>query len=339
MTPSTCLKVSLWLSLCAAAVTAHGQGSSSPVIGYYKFNVPPGRSIWVCGLVTKTDFQGLATSVSSSPTTSTITTSGANWPGFSNHYVEILDGSWAGLALDILSSTATTVTVDGNLGSGAGGFNVPQNVKFAIRAHATLGKIFKGSNGGLSPFEDEINLFYDNGSTKRFYYDDSVAGGQILDAVTFANKDNERVYPGQGMLFVTSGPRTLTFGGGEVSYVKQTPTKVPLYGGRANLVGPINPIVATSPLVSTTANERAPLGSASFGLTTSGLSEFEDEISPYGLVGGVFSRQGIFYYDGFNSIVDLNGSPTSLNVPFGTGLVIKPAGDRYYTQPGVAVSN
>ena len=103
--------------------------------------------------------------------------------------------------------------------------------------------------------------------------------------------------------------------------------------------GPINPIVAISPLVATTPHDRAPLGSSPFGATTPGLGEFEDEIAPHGLVGGVFSRQGIFYYDGFNSIVDLNGSPTSLNVPFGTGLVIKPAGDRYYTQPGVAVSN
>jgi hypothetical protein len=336
MTLSSTLRAILWLALGIAAIPAHGQGPSSPVIGYYKFNVPAGRSIWVSGLITKTDFQGAATSVVSTPTTSTINRTGVTWPSFPNHYVEILEGTHTGLVLDILSSTATSVTVDGNLG--AGGFNVPQTVKFAIRAHATLGKIFR-NGAGLVAFEDEIVLFYDNGQKKRFYYDDSVANGRIVDADTFVNKDNERVYPGQGMLFVAGGARTLTFGGGDVSYVKQTPTKVPLYGGRTNLVGPINPIVAASPLVTTAVNERAPIGSASIGLITSGLVDFEDEISPYALTGGVFTRQGIFYYDGGGSIVDINGTPTALNVPYGTGFVVKPSGDRYYTQPGVAVAN
>jgi len=322
-----------------SALPAYSQGSSSPVIGYYKFNVPPGPSIWVSGFVTKTDFQGAASSVTSGPATSTINRTGAAWTGFPNHYVEILEGSWAGLVLDIVSSTATSVTVEGNLGV-APGFSLPQTIKFAIRAHATLGKIFK-SGVGLSAFEDEINLFYEDGSRKKFYFDDSVPGGQIVaDDANSTNRDNEKVYPGQGMLFVTGGPRTLSFGGGEVSYVKQTATKVPLFGGQVNLVGLINPVVAAAPLVSTTATERAPINSPTLGLVSSSLSEYEDEISPYNLVGGVFSRQGIFYYaSDVNTIVDLNGTPVNVDVPFGTGFVLRPAGDRYYTQPGVVVAN
>ena len=37
--------------------------SSTPVIGFYKFDVPSGTSTWSCALVTKKDFQGAASSI------------------------------------------------------------------------------------------------------------------------------------------------------------------------------------------------------------------------------------------------------------------------------------
>jgi hypothetical protein len=118
------------------------------------------------------------------------------------------------------------LTVDGNLG--AGGFDVAQNVKYAIRKHTTLGSIFKDGASGLSPFEDWITLFYDDGSKKSFYYDDTAPGHIAADDLS-TNRDDEKVYPGQGMLLNTSGTRQLTFGGNDVAYVKDTQTKVPLY--------------------------------------------------------------------------------------------------------------
>jgi hypothetical protein len=180
---------------------------------------------------------------------------------------------------------------------------------------------------------------YDTGTSKKFYYDDTAAG-QIVASDFTTNRDNEIVYPGQGMLLNCSGARTLTFGGGEVSYVKDTPTKVPLYAGKVNYIGQMNPVVALNPLGTAATNERTGIATAAYGLADSNLNEYDDLISVYGRTGGVFSKLGSFYYDlGADTIVDTNGVPTSLNVPHGIAVTIKPTGDRYYTQPPVVIGN
>lgn len=334
---STTLNAGLWLVLCAAATSAFGQGSSSPVIGYYKFQAPTGVSLWTCALTTKKDFQGQSTSVTAAAT-STINQTGANWtPGaFNLHFVEVVEGPWAGLVLDVISNTASTVVVDGNLG--AAGFNLGQNFKYAIRKHTTLGSIFR-NGAGLNPFDDSITLLYDNGTSKKFYFDDTPPG-QIVASDFTTNRDNEIVYPGQGMLLNCSGARTLTFGGGEVSYVKDTPTKIPLYAGKVNFIGQMNPVVALNPLGTPAVNERTAIASASYGLADSGLNEYDDLINVYGQTNGVFTKLGSFFYDlGADTIVDTNGNPTGTNVPHGVAITIKPTGDRYYTQPPVAIGN
>jgi hypothetical protein len=324
-------------ALLPASAPAQGTSSATPVIGYYKFNVPTGSSLWVSGFVTKKDFQGQATSVAGGATSS-ITQTGANWTAgaFNLHYVEILDGPWAGLVLDVVGNSSSSVTVDGNLG--AGGFNVAQNVRYCIRRHATLGTIFAGG-AGLTAFEDSVKLFYDDGSGRSFYYDDTPPGQIVADDFT-TPKNDEKVYPGQGMLITAGGPRQLTFGGNEVSYVKDSVTKVPLYGSKTNLVGRINPVVAATPLgTGLAAIESSPVGSAAMGLIDSGLVEYEDEILHFGLNGTQFTRLGIYYYDATqDTIVDGGGTPVTANIPHGSALVLKPSGDRYYTQPAVPVN-
>ncbi|MFN0130165.1 MAG: hypothetical protein ACKV19_26160 [Verrucomicrobiales bacterium] len=337
MSIATCFRASLCLALGVMALPVFGQGTASQVIGYYRFNAPAGVSLWTCALTTKKEFQGQSTSVTAGAL-STISQSGAGWtPGaFNLHYVEIVEGSWAGLVLDITQNTATTVQVEGNLG--AAGFNLGQNVKYAIRKHATLGSIFRGG-AGLRAFSDSVTLLYDNGTRKSFFYDDTPPGHIVAqDFVTIS--DNEIVYPAQGILLNCNGPRTLTFGGGEVTHVKDTPTKVPLYAGKVNFVGQMNPVVALSPLTSTTIDERSGLGSPALGLADSALTEYADLITLYGRTNGVFSQLGLFYYDlGADTIVTTSGVPTNLTVPHGVAFTIKPTGNRYYTQPPVSIGN
>lgn len=322
----------------SSSAAAQATSSNTPTIGYYKFNTPTGPSLWTSGFVTAKAFQGQATSVTGGAS-STINQTGAGWtPGaFNLHYVEILDGAQAGLILDILGNSATSLTVDGE--AGASGFNLAQNVKYAVRKHATLGAIFKGG-AGLSPFEDSITLFYDDGAKRSFYYDDTAPGHIVADDLSTI-KDDEIVYPGQGMLLNTLGTRQLTFGGNDVSYVKESPTKVPLYGGKINLAGVLNPVVAATPLGTVAANEATPVNSPAYGLVDSGLSEFEDEISHFGLnQQGNFTRLGLYYYDATaDTIVDSNFAPVTAPIPNGTALLLKPTGNRYFTQPGVTVGN
>lgn len=312
--------------------------SSTPVIGYYKVSVPAGKSLWNCAFVTKKDFQGAATTVVPGGTTTVITQTGAGWTNNqfqtsavpateSSHFVEILSGPLAGTVADIVSNNATTVTVEGNGNIGN------SSVTYCIRKHTTVGSIFK--TVGLAPGEDEVTLYNDQGVASRFLYDDTPGSEQMIDAVDFVtNKDNVVVYPGQGFIITVGVSKTLTFGGNEVSYVKTGVTKIPVYGGKLNLVGLYDPVAATAPYTSAAANERH--GIDTIGLQSSGFLPVEDEFSLYGLVGGTFTRTGLFYYDdtppGF--IVDsVNFNPQTTPVPNGTAFIIKPVTNKIYTQP------
>jgi hypothetical protein len=330
------LACALGLALGSLLTSPRAQAQSqADIIGFYRFQAPAGVSLWTCALTTKKQFQGIPTGVTPG-FTSTITRTGAGWApnAFLLHYVEIVDGPWAGLVLDIVSNTATTLTVQGDIGQT--GFNLGATFTFAIRKHATLGTIFH-RGAGLNAFDDSITLLYDNGSRKKFYYDDT-APGHIVGEDFTTIQDTEIVYPGQGMLLNCSGVRSLTFGEGEVRYIKDTPTKIPLYAGKVNFVGLMNPVVAPDPLGTISAGERSSLGSVALGLVNSNLSEYDDLISLYGRKDGIFSSLGLFYYDqAAGAIVDTDGVPASISIPHGTAFTIKPTGNGYYTQPAVVV--
>lgn len=321
-----------------AQIAGAQTSSSTPVIGYYKFAVPTGKSIWSCAFVTKKDFQGAATSVAGGANT-VITQTGAGWTvnqfqtsatpaTASSHYVEILSGPSTGTIADIVSNTATTVTIEGNWGNTA--------FTYAIRKHATLGTVFK--TAGLSPFEDEILIFNDLGQSSRYQFDDTPGAEHIVDAVDQVTiKDNVVLYPGQGFVLTIGPAKTLTFGGNEVSYVKTGVTRIPLYQGIPNLVGLMDPLVASAPLTATAANERHTLGTV--GLIESGLAPFEDEIALFGISGGSYTRTGLFYYDDTNVPGDIVDSTTFANanntqIANGTGFLVKPlSAPRIYVQP------
>ncbi|MBP7949524.1 MAG: hypothetical protein KA004_07695 [Verrucomicrobiales bacterium] len=368
------------LSLAAAALAALGtnaaaQTSTTPTIGFYKFNVPASKSIWVCGFVQKTDFQGQATSSSVSGTDLTVNQTGAGWginqfntstaPDPYSHHVEILDdgtAAHAGMILNVVSNAADSLVAKVPAGFVAG----PNPLKYLVRRHNTLGSIFKGGAGtvdgtdsdGMVEFEDTVTLMYANGTSKDFYYDSaSVAGGQIVADDQSTNRDGEVVLPGQGMVVTAGGTRVFTFGGGDVSYVKTTPTQVVLNPGVFNLFGQVNPLVGLTSVTSPgtlTGIEKSPLGN--FGLQSAGLAPYEEEIKLFGINGGVFTNTGIYYYgDDVNAIVDASGTdvgsaftdppantipnPNLVAVPNGTGLVIKPnAGPaKVTTIPSVVV--
>jgi len=378
------MRNSAFLNLCLAAAAlpllgsgAIAQTSTTPTIGFYKFNVPAGKSIWVCGFVQKTDFQSQATGVAVAGTDLTINQADATW-GINQfntstnpahpytHHVEILDdgnASHVGMILDVVSNSLNSVIAKVPAGFVAG----PNPLKYLVRRHNTLGSIFKGGAGtvdgtdtdGMVEFEDTVTLMYANGASKDFYYDSgTVAGGQIVADDQSTNRDAEVVRPGQGMVITAGGVRLFTFGGGDVSYVKTTPTQVVLSPNVYNLFGQINPLVGLNPLTapgSLAANEKTPLGN--FGLQAAGLSPYEEEIKLFGIQGGVFTNTGIFYYgDDVNAIVTADGTdvgspylnpptntipnPNLVTVPNGNGLVFKPnaGAPKITTIPSVIVS-
>ncbi len=294
----TTMKKACFLTLIAAEaltpMTSRGQ-SAGPVIGYYRVDVPAGQSAWVCGLVTMTEFQAQATSVApgvplaDGTPTSVITQSAANWSApFPLHYVEILSaGAAQGAVLDIVGSTATTVRVRGAISG---------TPVFCIRKHATLATIFKGL-GGMVDFQDSLTLYNSDNSLSSYF---PAGGGNWVAEDFFTPANDTVIYPGQGFILSSTPDTVITIGGGEVAYVKSGPTQVPVYRGQTNVVGPITPLVATSPadplygLTSTSTVAGGNLTLGSLGLTNSGLEEFVDSITLF-LQGGELNPSGSYY--------------------------------------------
>lgn len=288
---------------------ASAQSSSTPVIGYYKFDVPAGSSIWTCGFVTKKDFQG-AMSSKVDGAQSVITQTGATFGSLTNHYVEILSGPNTGLIVDVVSNTATTVTVDGDLSA------VASTATYCIRKHNTLGSIFS-SGGGLAAGSDTVALIGEAGTSVYSYNGFNWEDADLNDA------SDVKIYPGQGFIIGASAPATVTFGGNEVSYVKTGPTMISLYAGVPNLIGLVNPLVGSAP-----ADENL-LGTYSF---VSSLVAGVDTVD-LRLSNGLLTSVGVFSSNGFNmEDGDLNDA-SSVPVRNGAGLIVGTGADGVYVAP------
>ena len=328
--------------LLACLTGTHAQTtltSSTPVIGFYKQTISQGNNPLVCGLVTKKLFQGAMTSHTPGTSNSVISQSGGAWTANqfqttanpstdSSHYIEILSGVHTGLALDIVSNTSNTLTVEGNTSalpanpvSGLAG-----SESYCIRKHATLGEILP-RGGGLN-ISDTVTLYNSNNTATLVSW-----GGTIWeDAFSGDDRSTLPIYPGQGFVVnhISNTPVTLTVGGGTVSYVKSGVTKVPLYVSSnpsrslRNMVGAINPLVSDSPGTDTT-----PLGS--FGLTAGLLSSDVIQLTP---ANGPFSASSSYGVEG-NTIVDnfTGDDVTTAPVRNGTAIRIRTSGDRVLTIP------
>jgi hypothetical protein len=303
------------------AQVANAQSSSTPVIGYYKFDAPAGTSVWVSGFVTKKDFQGAMSSITGS---STINQTGASFSALDLHYVEILSGPNAGMILDIVSYNATSVTVDGDLG--AGGLNLVGTETYCIRRHATLGSIFQ-NGAGVTEFEDLIAIQNSDGTQTSAYWDLT----NWINSDSGAIADDVIVYPAQGMMLITTGARVVTFGGGAVSYIKNGPTKVPLYVAGVNYIGTINPLVntATPTVIDSTTT-------ANYGLLS--LEPFSDLAVTYARDGSFASLKS-YFSDGTN-IFDIDSNPGDADTIFnGSAIEVVPAADSVITLPQSFTSN
>lgn len=317
-----------------AQIAGAQTSSSTPVIGYYKQTINPGNNPVVCGFTTKKDFQGAMTSNTPGTPNSDINQTGAGWTinqfqtagggGNSSHFVEILSGPNAGLILDIVSNTAASVTVEGNITGLVGGTDT-----YCIRKHVTLGSLLAGG-GGLSAGGDSVIIVNSDASASEYVYN----GGNWEDVGTLDDGTNKVIYPGQGFIIRRGGntQATITVGGNEVSYVKSGPTKVPLFHKQGNqimrnYVGAVNPLVSDSG-----ATDVVPLGN--FGLVA-GLNPGSDSVDVFSLTGN-FQTLATYVSNGGN-LEDVGSLDDGTNVPIRNGSafrVIVPGNtDRLITLP------
>jgi hypothetical protein len=240
--------------LSAALLLAQqGRGQTSVAtnpVGYNMFSLPAGNSVRVNTFVQPTAYEGTAASYTSG-STSVVTLSGddsaltsaaydetTSGPAY---YMEVLStGSAQGLIVDVISNTASTITVNANLST----YAVSGTTSFCIRPHTTLSSLFPATTTALTPYVDSIKLFFPNNTSESFLFtgtgDGWITGGG-------ADAGGQIIYPGQGFIMTVQSAKSVPVSG----CVKPGPTQVALYAGAINLVGTINPILSGTQTLST----------------------------------------------------------------------------------------
>lgn len=231
--------IGIGLALVILCGSAKAQTVSTPIVGFSKVAAPSGTIIVVPSFIKANRFQGAATLSGQSFACNAFVANAlapSNFsdgrPNYPKSYVEITSGPYEGMVLDILSNTASAVTV-----SGAPSALNGQSVNIAIRDHYTLDDLASGQSG-LIDYDSGVALYNSDGTSSiRFY----ASGSWVADDYS-TPAGNTVIYPGQGVT-LSSGGASITLTGN----VKTTKTMIPLYaGGAVNLVGPGNPSSSSS---------------------------------------------------------------------------------------------
>jgi len=225
-------KLNIALAIFVATVMAgKAQTGTSPVVGYQVQSFSAGNTVHTVTFVKPNLFQGVA----SSKTASSLVVSSATFgnyglvDGSPTHYVKILDGPLTGYVFDVISSTSTSIVVDGSLAT------VGATPKFLVREHIRLADVFATSTG-LSDGSDTFTLFNDDGSSTVALRAANDSPSGWINVVT-EQPMNPVIYPNQGFLLTTANSGTFTV----AKNVESTPTVVPLYAGAVNLVSRASP--------------------------------------------------------------------------------------------------
>jgi hypothetical protein len=175
----------------------------------------------------------------------------------------------AGYLFDIISNTASSVTVNDASVATAGG-----TASFLIRGHTKLSEALKSATN-LVDYADQVTVYHADGTNLSFLRDSSTTSGW-LDAGSFSESDDV-IYPSQGFVLTTSSAGEFT----QVGTVKNTPTVVPLFAGQVNIVSLSNPggLVKNIQLI---------------GLGTN-LVDYADQVATYSADGSLATTSALLY--------------------------------------------
>ena len=229
----------LLLPLVLGAITLSAQVATSPV-GYRTDTIAAGNVPYAPTFVNADSASGSIGGVTVNTDNAVITFTGSaltvdaynEGTTFPNYYVEVTSGTNEGYSFDVISNTADSITVAGDLSS----FNLSTE-SIVIREHLTVGDIFAGSSASLAAYADSVKFFNNDGTTTVFYW---IGTGWSSDFAT--DESDKPVYPGTGFIATFASSVELVVSGS----VKTTKTKVPVYAGLVNFVSSMQPSDTTA---------------------------------------------------------------------------------------------
>lgn len=291
-------------------------------VGFVTIDLPAGNSTLAMPLVTANAFAGETTGIAEGGGETVFTFSGGLSAGaydegtsYPTHYLMITTaGANQGVVLDVISNTATTVTVASEVVTSLG---LSSTETVVVRSHTTVGDIFTGATG-LTGFVDSLSFFNDDGSQDTYLW----SGTNFVDG-GFASQDARPVYPGQGLIFFCGAPVSIVNTGS----VSTTPVQIPVYSGSAvNFVGTVTPSDnlsdGTTPVT---------LGSLGFG---SQLTGFVGSVKFFSADGALTSASSDTYlWDGSVFRDEFFGDASSVVVPDGAAIVVSNDTPVYISMP------
>ena len=221
-------------TLLTTVALSHAVDSYSDVVGYSKLSINQGGR-----LIAPVFIKAAVCSGSSTVTSGVFSASGlsagalnqtafSDRPNFPTHYVKVTSaGSYEGLVLDVVSNTATSVTV---AGAPAG---LTGSVTIQVIPHYTLLDLANQS-ADLAPYSDAVT-FYDSGNNKRTYYYAGGSDGFVADDYSTPS-GHVIIDPGTGVILNAGGNSSITMTG----VVNNKKTLVPVYAGES-IVAPLDP--------------------------------------------------------------------------------------------------
>ena len=309
------LNISLAI-LALAAMSASATTVTSEIVGYSKLDINQGGRLIAPVLHHQPVYVGSSTvtsgvlSVPGLTTGSLNQTSFSDRPNFPTHYVKILSsGSFEGLVLDVVSNTASSITVAECPSSLAGSISVQ------VIPHYTLQNLANQSKD-LIPYQDAVT-FYDPSNGKRSYYFD---GSSFVGDDYATPAGNVVIYPGAGVILNAGSASSITM----VGVVNTKKTLVPVYAGES-IVAPIDPSGITKV--------------SSIGLG-SAIAPYSDAASAVLLDGSLATTS--FYTDGAEMLDDSYTPINPLTSPLvaaGNGFIINAASDGVWIQNPVITGN
>jgi hypothetical protein len=289
--------------LAFSSMPHQASAATSSIVGFYNVSIPSGNSAWVCGLVTANSYEGACATVTTNGSgKAEVQFSAPGWTTgeFNLHYAEPQSGTCAGLAIDILSNTSDTLTLDINPAEAG----LTNGMVFIVRKHNTLAGLLP-DGGGFVPFSDTISLLGTTGLQTTYFYNNS--GSQWINVLGI-DASNAIIRPGQGFVVQLSSPLTVTFGTGEVCHLKTTPTKIRISANSPNIVGSMNPLGGSTTTL------------GSMGIATS-MEAFNDSLVT--LTPGPLSQSATYLSTGTSLINSgTGGDGDAVSVAAGTGVVI-----------------
>jgi uncharacterized protein (TIGR02597 family) len=329
-------------ALLVAATGCYAQTAVTDPVGYITINVAGTAAATTYSaiaptLVNKVEFSGVVTAISGDGKTLSLTglTASAFGPNF---WLEITNGTGEGAWTNIVSNSATGITVSDAMTT----FVTAGTTTIKVRQHVTIAQFFGANNtaglqGGADPGQaDEVVFLGDRGVASQnvtVFYDPGAPGWFNGD---FAAADNLAIEPGVGMLIARKAHSNTSFV--QVGHVKTGKSMTSVLQGPTAADFGENVIGVRSAVGVTLAASNLFTGNNATGVRGGDDPGLADEVIQF--VGG--APKTYFFDTTANAWSDGDFAPAgSVVLAEGTGIYLirkQAVGDFVWTAPAVTIA-